>query len=779
MKLTLSWLREFTPLPGSPAEVAAVMDALGMAVEELVPLGVDGIVVARVLGLRPHPDADRIQLVDVDTGDGEALQICCGAFNMAQGDLVPLATVGTTMPGGMEIARRKLRGEWSNGMLCSAVELGLGADAAGIMVLPGDLDVGADLDEQLGLSGDAVFDLEINPNRPDAMSVAGVARDLAARLDLPFALPTAGVDTTGTPVDATASVELVAPDLCGRFVARVLRGVTADPSPLPIRMRLALCGMRPISGVVDASNYVMLELGAPSHAYDLARVPGGRLRVRRAGAGETVVTLDGVERRLAEGDGVICDAADQPIGLAGVMGGESTEIGPSTTDVLLEAAWWDPPSISRTARSHRLRSEASARFERGTDAEMLPLAVDRIASLLGVRADEGRVDVDGDRWIPPTVRVRPARVDALLGTDLGRERMRALLDPIGFRTAEADGDLDVEIPSWRWDSVAEIDVVEEVARHHGYDAIGRTRPRSPYPGRLTHHQSERRRVRSVLTGLGMDEAMALPLLGPDTHTRAGLTDEPVRLLNPLTAEESVLRTSLRPGLLRAVAHNRNRRAERVELFEIGHVVRGDGDGDLPDQPEHVAGLLAGGDARDGTRRVLALLGALGRDAVTVEAADDRPGWHPTRTARVLVGGDDVGTVGEVDPGVLEAFEIDGRVAGFELDLGRLLADPPPVRRYAVVSSFPSSDVDLAFVVTDGVPAGTVAATLREAGGDELVEVVLFDVYRDERVGPGRRSLAYRLRFQAADRTLTDTDLAALRQRCIDAVVASHDATLRG
>ncbi len=351
MKVLLSWLREFAPFDAPPEELADHLSDLGLAVEELtrVDEGVEGVVVARVLDLRPHPKADRIQLVDVDAGDGQALQVCCGAFNMAVGDLVPLATLGTTMPDGMAIERRKMRGEWSNGMLCAPDEIGLGTDHGGILILEGDHALGTPLTEALGLVPDVLFDLEVNPNRPDALSVAGVARDLAARLRVPFGLPEPTVVEAENPAATRASVEIQAPDLCGRFLVRVLDGVTVGTSPEWMKRRLLAAGMRPINSVVDVSNYVMLELGQPNHTYDLAKVPEGHLGTRWARPGETLVTLDGVERTLEADDGVIVDRHDTVIGLAGVMGGASTEISEVTTAVLLEMAWWQPMAIARTS----------------------------------------------------------------------------------------------------------------------------------------------------------------------------------------------------------------------------------------------------------------------------------------------------------------------------------------------------------------------------------------------------------------------------------------------
>ena len=480
MKVLLSWLQEFAPFPGDdPVALGDVMSDLGMAVESIERIGdgLDGIVTAKVLELRKHPDADKIQLVDVDLGDGQALQICCGATNLAVGDVVPLATLGTTMPDGMEIARRKMRGEWSNGMLCSGRELSLGADHSGIYILDPSLALGTPIVEALGITPDVLFDLEINPNRPDAMSVAGVARDLAARLGLPFAVPVPAIEEVAGDASSMTSVDIVDPELCGRFHVRVIEGIKVEPSPRWIADRLTALGMRPINNVVDASNYVMLELGQPNHTYDLAKVPSGELRVRWARDGEKIVTLDGIERSLTGGrDGVIADRSDSAIGIAGVMGGASTEISDTTTTVLLECAWWQPMAIARSSKFMGLRSEASARFERGVDPEIVDLAARRLVELLapsGARLVHGSVTVDGDLLVTPPVRVRTARVNQLLGTAISTEQIVSLLTPIGF-TCEDAGEADVlsvSVPTFRPDTTTETDVIEEIARHFGYSKI--------------------------------------------------------------------------------------------------------------------------------------------------------------------------------------------------------------------------------------------------------------------------------------------------------------------
>ncbi len=787
MKVLLSWLKEFAPIEGDPAAIGEQLSDLGLAVESMdrVGEGIDGVVVAKVLDLRPHPDADRIQLVDVDAGDGEPLQIACGAFNMEIGDLVPLASLGTTMPSGMKIERRKMRGEWSNGMLCAPEELGMGDDHAGIMVLGASADTkltpGTDFGTALGIEPDVLYDLEVNPNRPDAMSVAGVARDLAARLGVPFAIPEPVVVDDGRAVSDLASVEIIDPELCGRFVVRVLGDVCVGQSPPWLANRVRALGMRPINSVVDVSNYVMLELGQPNHTYDLDLVPNGRLGTRWAREGEVLVTLDSMERELNPDDGVIVDEADTVIGLAGVMGGASTEISETTESVLLEMAWWNPMAIARTSTRLGLRSEASMRFERGADIDAAALAAARFAQLLGeagATVASGEVDERGDQPDRSPVRVRTSRVNSLLGTGLTPGQISGYLDPIGFELAPTDDGFDVAVPTFRPDTETETDVIEEIARHHGYGNIAKTVPTSILIGQLTRRQLTRRELRQVLIGMGISEAMPLPFLAPTDLEHAGVMADGVVVTNPLDTEESVLRTSLRPGLLKALAFNESHRQDGVRLFEIGKVFeRSEGANPLPDEPELLAVALQGAEAPAVVDVWRAITDALGVAANEVIAAE-LPGLHPTRSAQLVVAGDTVGSIGEIDPTVAEVFGVAERVAWLEVDLDRLLASETTDKQYTSVSRQPSSDFDLAFEVADSVPAGEVEVTMRSAAGDLLAEIALFDVYRGEPIRPEHRSLAYQLRLQAPDRTLTDDQVAEVRQRVIGAVESAHGGVLR-
>lgn len=786
MKVLLNWLNEFAPIGDDADAIGDVMSDLGMAVESQVAVGdgLDGVVVARILTIDAIDGADRIRAVTVDAGDGEATPVVCGAPNISVGDVVPFATVGAVLPGDFHIAARKMRGVPSQGMLCSAKELGFGADHSGIWLLDDDLTLGLDLREALQITRDVLFDLEINPNRPDAMSIAGVARDVAARLQVPFTLPESDIAREGGDAGDAVSIEIRDPDLCGAFHASVLRNVSIGASPQWMATRLVQMGMRPINALVDISNYVMLELGQPNHPYDLAKVPGSGLVVRRARAGETLETLDNVARQLNEDDLLICAADDSPVGIAGVMGGARCEVDESTTDVLVENAWFLPMSISRTSRRLGLRTEASARFEKGCDPEILQRAADRFAQLAIAHCNAtvapGQVIASGELRAPTPISVRPKRVNALLGTDIAAEEMARLLAPIGFAaTTVGPDELAVTIPSWRYDSTSEIDVVEEVARMHGYANIAAAPLQAAKVGYLTPWQHERRALRRAMVGAGLTEVQPMPFLAPGALAKCGLDDAGIRLTNPLVAEESVLRTSLLPGMVQAVALNAQRRQSGVQFFEIGHVFGPPADGALlPDERERLGVIQAGRDAGAAIdawqiiRDVLAIPDA----HLTNEVV---PGLHPTRSGRVIVAGEPVGEIGEIDPAVASAYGINERVAWLSLDLTRVAVLPHGERPYRLVSRFPSADVDLAFVVHNDVPVHAIEATLRSSVGEMLAHVELFDVFRGGSLGEQQRSLAFALRFQAPDRTLTDTDVGTLRQHAIDAVVAAHDATLRG
>lgn len=803
MKVPRSWLDEFLPVDAagiSDDAIVAALDGLGLVVDGIERLGVDpvqldGVVVGEVVTIRPHPNADKLRVVDVRIADGAPPidQIVCGAWNFAEGDRVPVAMLGTTMRDGTVIKAAKLRGQASHGMLCSARELGLSDDHGGILVLAADAPLGAPVAAAVDTDRDTVFDLAIEANRPDAMSVLGVARDLAPVLGLGLDATRRNLAAPGAPPASTARGTVTAADLCDRLTVTVIRGVRVVPSPDAVALRLTRAGMRPINNLVDASNIVMLELGIPSHAFDLDKLAGGRIGVRWASPGERLVTLDGVERTLSHDgvvDGVIVDGDDRAVAVAGIMGGASTEIGDTTTSVLLEIAHWHPMSIARSAKKLGLRSEASARYERNADRDAVPAAASRVIELMRLTCPDLVVESFDDLGSAPdgerVVRLRTDRVNLILGTSIDDAEIARLLAGIGFEVRPVGpGIADVVVPSWRPDCEAEINVIEEVGRHHGYGNIARVVPTSPNVGTLTPMHRNRRRVRQTLTALGVHEAWTGNLIGDDDLTRTGLpSSEAVSLANPMAAEESLLRTSLVPGLLRALRYNTNHRSPGVRLFETGHVFTRPRPRQVtPYEREHLGIVLAadGDDAMAAVGVLDAIVAALGTEpaALALEAASDIAGMHPTRSARIIATGTRVpiGAVGEIDPGVLDAWGIDRRVGAVRVDLENLSHLPRRSDTLRAVSTFPSSDIDLAFVVADEVPAATIGAALRRATGPLGESVTLFDVYRGSGVAAGHRSLAFRVRVASADRTLTDADLTAVRQASVDAA-ATLGAALR-
>jgi phenylalanyl-tRNA synthetase beta chain len=782
MRIVHSWLNELAPLGDDIDTIAATLTDLGLAVEEIIHVGatVDGVITARVVRTERHPDAAKVHRVYVDAGDGRERHVWCGAFNMKADDIVPLATPGTAMPDGRVIEPKPILGIQSDGMLCSARELGLGDDHEGIVILPAGTPLGKPYGEALGLTPETVYDLDVTRNLPDCFGYLGVARQVAARLGIPLAAPTATITTTSGEPTRQATVELVDGDRCARFTSTVIGGVRVISSPNWIAQRLAAAGMRSINNVVDVSNYVMLELNQPNHPYDLDTLGGEGFRVRVAADGETMLTLDGVERTLTGDDLLICDANDTPIGIGGIMGGLDSEISDATTTIALEIAWFEPIGIAKTAARLGLRSEASLRFDRGVDPCGMPLAIARFVELLRLTCPDlvvhdGMIDARSEHLpVAPVIDVRIARVNALLGTALSSEQISGQIVGLGFVSA-GDDTLAVTVPSWRPDCTAEVDIIEEVARQYGYGKVGKTVPKSAMHGRLSPVQARRRHLRDVLLGLGLDEAMPNPFLAEDDLVRAGLDGPAVRIVNSLVAEESILRTSLRPGLLKAVAFNESHRRAEVGLFEIGHAYP-PGDGELPAEFEQLAVVLAGRDAMAAMDVWRELAAAMGFGA-RVDQSNPPPGLHPTRSATLSLGRDAIGVVGEVHPDVLDAYGVDERVAVLELNLSVLLANDAKVPMWKPTSRYPSSDLDLAFATPDSVTAEKVDKAIKQAAGALLVDLTLFDVYRGAGLPPDSRSLAYRLRLQALDRTLSDTELTDLRNKIV-AGVAKLGATLR-
>ena len=808
MRIVRSWLAEYCDLKRlSDEKLGDLMTSLGMQVEsmEIVGTPVAGVVVAKVLRTQRHPDAAKVHRVWVDAGDGAERHVWCGAFNMTAGDLVPLATLGTKMPDGREILRRGILGIDSEGMLCSAAELGLSSDAAGIMILPTGAKLGRNVFEALGVARDVVYDLDITRNRPDATGHLGVARDVAAKLGVKFTPPKGDAAKKGAA--RRVPVKIVDEKACARFNVTVMSGIVVGPSPDHLARRVLAAGMRPINNVVDASNLVMLECNQPNHAYDAAKVGSG-FRIRKAEAGEVLTTLDGTQRALDADDLLICDGDDRAIGIAGVMGGANSEISDSTTEIALETAWFEPSGVRLTSQRLALRTEASARFERGVDPLGIDYSVARFAAILrescpNLVVHGGATDAR-TKHLPksPVVTVRVAQVNRVLGTALGAKDVSALLGKIGFvctpkkivakkgSAVPSGAGFSVKVPSWRPDCTDEIDLVEEVARHVGYDTLGKQVSQSTQPGGLSPSQQRRRALRDVVLSFGASEAMPNPFLAPGDHERAGVALESaaLELENPLVVEESLLRTSLRPGMLKAIAFNVSHRTNDIALYELGHVYRaGVAAGvashgstaephDLPDETEQLCIMAVGVDASHAVgwwSQITAVFGV----GAQLDQSRVPSGYHPTRSATLARGKQVIGYVGEIDRMVLANYGIEERVACLEVDASVLLGESPKVPVAKPVSKFPSSDFDLAFTAPRKVTAAAVQRAVKQAAGALAEDVVLFDVFR-KAAGDDSRSLAYRVRLRAADRTLTDAEVASARAACI-AAAEKLGCTLRG
>jgi phenylalanyl-tRNA synthetase beta chain len=759
LRVPLSWLREYVPLEMSVQELADRLVISTCEIDRIETIGVadqDGNLglfrVGRVLEAEKHPNADRLQLCSVDVGEGDPRQIVCGAWNFGAGATVAVALPGAVLPNGLELERRKVRGELSDGMILAEDEVGLGTDHTGIMVLQNAFEPGTPLADVLPLT-ETVLQLETSHNRPDLLAVYGIAREVAALFDLHLA-PAPGTDP---PADAQEQVSVEIDDLegCPRYVGRLFREATIEPSPLWLKARLLAAGMRPISNVVDVTNYVMLALGNPLHAFDFAKLAGGRIIVRRAHEGEKLRTLDGVDRELEPYDLMIADG-ERSVALAGIMGGEETEIGEGTTEILLEAANFEPYTIFRTSERLRLRTEGSNRWEKGVDPYLAEQAAKLATQLIVELASAkwvGHADVHGGLPERPVVEFRPERTDAVIGIGTPPEEQHVVLERLGF---EVDGK--VTVPTWRArDVTREIDVVEEVARFRLNEVPFRLPQRQAMFGRLSKLQRVRRRIEDTLVGFGYAEAYTWSLLPDDPDPDA------IRLQEPLSSEQAVLRTSLVEGLLASARRNVDAGNAEIALFELAHVYLPSGE-QLPDEHWRVGGIAAGGFAlAKGT--VEGLYAALGIEPV-FEPAADLPA--PGRGARTQEGW--VASLRDPD--------LPGDWGAFELDVDAIVARIPDLIVYEDVITFPPVRQDLAFTVPEDVTAGDLVAAASEAAGSALREMRAFDVYRGEQVGSGRKSVAFSVAFQSPERTLTDEDAAELRNRIVKALAERFGAQLR-
>jgi phenylalanyl-tRNA synthetase beta chain len=835
MRIPFSWIKEYVAWQGTVEELAEVLTMSGTEVEGIDwvgaprdPENLGRFVVGKVLTREKHPNADKLNLCTVEVGEknGGVLQIVCGAHNFEAGDTVPVSMSGAVLENGLKLKKANLRGIESNGMIMSEQELGYEEKSPGIAVLPGEWIVGEPLQTYLPVS-EAVLELELTSNRPDCFSIYGIAREVAAAARLELTPPPIAPPAVfgGAPASADIKVEIADPDLCPRYGATVIRGVKIAASPAWLKARLTHAGMRPISNVVDVTNYVMLAYGQPLHAFDAGKVRGGKLIARRATAGEQIVTLDGVQRTLDDQMLVIADT-ERPLVIAGVFGSQDAEIDEHTTDIVLEAANFAGSSILRTEMHTGIRSEASNRFEKGIDPNLVPGALDfadrLFAELCGGIVAPGMVDAGGVPPAPASLRFRPAKANGLLGYEIPAAEQSGILRrlecevdedgiPVAARDADAADVWEVAPPTFRPDLVREIDLVEEVGRIAGYGLSPETLPRHTTAGGLTKPQRVRRAVRRALAGCGLDEVITYSFIAPDALEPLGLPAgdvrlDPVRVSNPMSVEQSVMRTMLLPGLLKTVKDNLDRLNDPPNLFEIGKVYLWDQPvaapphaaepgAVLPHEPEAVGIVLSGpleAENWTGAGRptdfytlkgcvdaLLASVGLTGEYGPLGDMAAHFPYLHPGKSAAVSVkGAGGTGVLGQLRPDVAAAYGLDDVAIYVASVNGHFAEAALRTAAFEDLGSYPPAAQDLAVVVGRDVPAASVLEQARRAGGKLVRSVRVFDVYEGDQVPEDKRSLALRVVMRAPDRTLNEKDISGVRAKIIKALEREFQAELR-
>ncbi|SHE32740.1 phenylalanine--tRNA ligase subunit beta [Desulforamulus putei] len=805
MRVSYQWLKDYVDVDISPRELAERLTLAGLAVDAVDEpgAGIEKVVTGRILKIEKHPNADKLVVCTVDVGQGEPLQIVTGATNVREGHVVPVALEGAKLAGGLQIKRSKLRGVESRGMLCSGQELGMESKlltpemAHGILILADDVAVGLDAREVLGLN-DAVLELDLTPNRGDALCITGVARDVAALLNKELKIPHPQFTEGEEKIEDLVKIDIEDPDLCRRYVARLIKGINIGPSPMWLQNRLRSAGIRSINNVVDITNYVMLELGQPLHAFDYDKIKDRHIIVRRAGEGEKIVSLDGVERTLNADMLAITDEAG-PVAVAGIMGGLDSEVTEDTVNVLIESAYFHPISIRRTSKALGLRSESSIRFEKGIDINGCLRAADRavelIQQLAGGTVVSGAIDNFPNPITEKTILLRPRRVNWVLGVEISRQDIIDIMRRLQFRVQEQGEDLLVTIPTFRPDITGEWDLVEEVARLYGFNRIPETLPfGASTQGIRTTEQQLTWDIRDVMTACGFHEVITYSFVHPRVFDLMNLPEDSrfrsaVRLQNPLSEEQSVMRTVLVPSLLEVLQRNLNRRVQKGALFEIARVFYPVEGQPLPEEIPVLAAVAIGNMPKTWNQPsrpmdfffmkgvAEQLMDSLGVPGVAFTRHQD-PSFHPGRCARIEVNGQLLGVVGELHPDVIENYDLGGRAVALKLDLKVLAQVNRPVKQYQGLPKFPMVERDLAVLVKQDVPAAEMLSIIKKAGGNLLKKVDIFDVYQGSQVPEGYKSVAFSMKFQAPDRTLTDEEINDKMQRITNSLTAQTGAVLR-
>ncbi len=804
MKVTLNWLRDYVDVDLSAEDLSHRLTMAGLEVDAMERLGegFDSVIVARLADVQKHPDADRLTVCKVETGS-VTQQVVCGATNHKPGDFVALAQVGTVLPGNFKIKKSKIRGQESCGMLCSTSELGLTETSEGILILPPDLDLGKPVFQALGLK-DIMYELGLTPNRPDCLSVVGVAREVSAMVDAPLQLPVPNIVEGQVKTADKTSVVIEDPELCPRYAARLIEKVTIGPSPDWLVQRLEAVGMRSINNVVDITNFVMMELGQPLHAFDFNLLRGRRIVVRRAQDGDKFTTLDGQVRTLMGVDLMICDG-EGPVALAGVMGGQNSEVSDDTTDILLESAYFNPVTIRRTSKRLGLHTESSHRFERGADVDMVPLALDRaaalIAELAGGEVAQKQVDVYPAELVKRTVIITACHTSEVLGFEVDVADIKQKLSSIGIKCSllveRRDGAINAEIPNFRPDLEREIDLIEEVARLIGYDRIPVTMPVSNLTcQRLPRHFMLQRQLRDRMVELGFAEIINYSFYGNASLDLLGVAEtdarrQSVQILNPLNEEQSVMRTTLMPSLLETAARNLAYRCEDLALFELRPVFQACDASELPTERLRLAAFLCGRSEPQGWAQkdidcdffdikgvVEQILQNLKITDVRWVMAHDEAYYHPGKSCAIYKGEQLIGTMGELHPEVAKAFDLNRTAMLFDLDAEVLMALSGGTVKFQPLSRYPDMQRDSAFLLDDSISAQQVFDTLNQVKLKDLESLVLFDVYRGEGVPAGKKSLAIRACYRALDRTLKDEQVQNIHGKLVRALEKELGAELR-
>jgi len=801
MIVTYNWIKEFVDCDLPAEELSHLLTMLGLEVErmEVVGGGMDDVVVAQVLEKAQHPNADKLSLCRVSDG-AETVNIVCGAQNFKAGDKVALAKIGAELPGDFKIKRSKIRGEESFGMLCSEKELGLSAESAGIMILPEAFVLGTPLFDALGTK-DTIFEIGLTPNRADCLSVIGVAREVAAKLGKKVRYPGLTVVETGAAIASIASVTVESPELCPRYTARHISGCTLAPSPDWLANRLRAAGIRSINNIVDVTNYVLLEYGHPLHAFDFRLLAGGRIVVSAAGEGESFVTLDGQERLLTSADLTIRDA-EKGVALAGIMGGGNSEIGEGTTEVLLESAYFDPSAIRRTSKRLGIHTESSHRFERGTDMAGLTRALDRAASLIaelsGGAIARGTIDVYPKAIEPRVITARVARINAICGLSLSASEVKDIFERLEFQVTETgEGVFDVQVPLFRVDIEREIDLVEEVVRVNGFEKVPLTLPQaSVFSDLPSQKQRLTVRIKDLLVSQGLCEVINYSFVAPSSCDRILLPPDDFRrngvaLLNPISDELSVMRTTLLPGLLETAVKNINFRTLDLRIFEMRRIYIPTEKSELPDEPLYLSALLTGRRDPEGWNQakgdidffdvkgiVENILGDLNLNGVSYSAQDLDPYYHPGKACRIMRGAKELGSFGELHPTVQENYGIAAPVFYLELDFEKLIGCRKEMGAAQVPSRFPSTFRDSAMLLPEATPVADVLACVTAVKAAELEGVELFDLYTGGNIPAGEKSIAIRVRYGSRERTLTDEEVTQLHQRVTAALQKKLNVSFR-